>query len=81
MLWAQEMSSFLKGRRLWRYATGDIHQPTRKPDEEEEKFNNRLNEWDAKNRQILTWIRKTTLPSIKIQFVRYMTAKEVWDLM
>ncbi|KAK0602138.1 hypothetical protein LWI29_032221 [Acer saccharum] len=28
VLWAQAMQSFLKGRKLWRYVTGDITMPT-----------------------------------------------------
>lgn len=29
ILWAQEISSFLRGRWLWRYITGDIREPTK----------------------------------------------------
>jgi len=75
------MSNFLKGRRLWRYATGEITKPTKQEDEDEIKFYERLEEWDSKNHQILTWIRNTTIPSIKLQFGRFETAQEVWDLL
>ena len=37
-LWAEEMCSFLKGKLLWRIVTGEIPKPTKKADEEEEKF-------------------------------------------
>ena len=30
VLWAQEMSSFLLGRKLWRYVIGDIVEPKKK---------------------------------------------------
>ena len=36
------MSSFLKGRRLWRYATGEITKPTKQGDEDETKLYERL---------------------------------------
>ena len=34
-----------------------------------------------KTHQILTWIRNTSIPSIKLQFAHFETAKEVWDLL
>lgn len=79
--WSQEMSSFLKGRKLWRYVTGTLAKPIKQKDEDDVKYSDRLEDWDSKNHQILTWIRNTTIPSIKIQFGRFETAKEVWDLL
>ena len=70
------MSSFLKGRRLWRYVTGEITKPTKQGNEDETKFYERLEEWDSKNHQILTWIRNTTIPSIKLQFGQFETAQK-----
>ena len=81
VLWAQEMSSFLRGRKLWRYVTGDIVEPQKKQDEDSEKFKDRLEEWDCKNHQILTWFRNTCEPAIKRHFGRLETAKEVWDML
>ena len=75
------MSNFLKGRRLWRYATGEITKPTKQEDEDKTKFYERLEVWYSKNHQILTWIRNTTISSIKLQFGRFETAQEVWDLL
>ena len=75
------MSSFLKGRQLWRYATGEITKPTKQGNEDETKFYERLEEWDSKNHQILTWIRNITILSIKLPFGRFETAQEVWDLL
>lgn len=80
-IWSQEMSSFLKGRKLWRIITGDISKPTKQTNEDDGKFWERLEDWDSKNHQILTWIRNTTIQSIKFQFARFETAKEVWDLL
>jgi len=79
--WSQEMSSFLKGRRLWRYTTGDISKPVAQTGEASATLAERLEEWDSKSHQILTWIRNTSIPSIRLQFGRFDTAHEVWDLL
>lgn len=80
-LWSQEMSSFLKGRRLWRIVIGSVTKPVKQKDEDDTAYWERLEDWDSKNHQILTWIRNTSIPSIKLQFARFETAKEVWDLL
>ncbi|GFZ03488.1 hypothetical protein Acr_16g0001120 [Actinidia rufa] len=54
ILWAQAMSSFLKGRKFWRYVTGMIPAPTQDRDEAEDKFQYCLEDWDNKNHQIIT---------------------------
>ena len=41
----------------------------------------RLEDWDSKNHQILTWICNTSILSIKIQFARFDTAQNVWGLL
>jgi hypothetical protein len=81
VLWSQDMRSFLKGHRLWRYVTGEIQAPVRSKDEEDTKFADRLEDWDCKNHQIITWFRHSTVPSIHQQFGRYENAKDVWDLL
>ena len=63
---SQEMSSFLKGRRLWQYVSGDIAKPTEQQNETDVAFFERLEDWDSKNHQILTWIRNTCVSSIKL---------------
>ncbi|GLT91845.1 hypothetical protein SLE2022_097130 [Rubroshorea leprosula] len=45
------------------------------------KYVDCLEDWDSKNHQIITWFRNTSIPSIHLQFGRYETAKEVWDLL
>ncbi|GKU90371.1 hypothetical protein SLEP1_g4371 [Rubroshorea leprosula] len=75
------MRSFLKGRKLWRYITGDITLPQKVTGETDKKYVDRLEDWDSKNHQIITWFRNTSIPSIHLQFGRYETAKEVWDLL
>uniref|UniRef100_A0A2N9GX63 CCHC-type domain-containing protein n=1 Tax=Fagus sylvatica TaxID=28930 RepID=A0A2N9GX63_FAGSY len=81
VLWSQDMRSFLKGHRLWRYVTGEIQAPVRSKDEEDTKFADRLEDWDCKNHQIITWFRHSTVPSIHQQFGHYENAKDVWDLL
>ena len=41
-LWAQGMCSFLKGRKLWLYVTGQRHPPTQQKEETEDAFALRL---------------------------------------
>jgi hypothetical protein len=77
--WAEAMCGFLKGRRLWRYVTGDKTCPTIAANEQPEAFADKLEEWDSKNHQIITWFRNTSTPGIHLQFGRFETAKEVWD--
>ena len=79
--WSQAMSSFLKGRKLWRYVTGDIKAPTQGAAETPTEFIVRLEEWDSKNHQIITWIRNTSIPSISLQFGRFDTAHAIWDFL
>jgi hypothetical protein len=75
------MHSFLKGHRLWSYITGEIQDPVHSKDEEHTKFADRLEDWDCKNHQIITWFRHSTVPSIHQQFGCYENAKDVWDLL
>ncbi|KZV40897.1 hypothetical protein F511_05142 [Dorcoceras hygrometricum] len=75
------MKSFLIGRKLWRIVTGDITTPTKQQDETDDRFADRLEDWDSKNHQIITWFRNTSIPSIHIQFADYNTAKEIWDFL
>lgn len=77
--WVEAMRGFLKGRRLWRYVTGDMECPTKGTEETKESYADKLEEWDSKNHQIITWFRNTSTPSIHLQFGRFESAKEVWD--
>ena len=80
-MWSQDMRSFLKGHRLWRYVTGEIQAPVCFKDEDDTKFTDCLEDWDCKNHQIITWFRHSTIPTIHQQFGRYDNAKDVWDLL
>jgi hypothetical protein len=80
-LWAQGMCSFLKGRKLWLYVTGQRHPPKQQKDETEDAFALRLEDWDGVNHQIITWLRNTSTPSVSMEFGGYDTAKDVWDML
>ena len=67
--------------KLWHIVTGDIRKPTKQKGEDDRKFWERLEDWDSKNHQILTWIHNTSIPSIKLQFARFEIAKDVWSLL
>ena len=75
------MRSFLIGRKLWRIITGDITKPTRETSETDAKFAERLEDWDSKNHQIITWFYNTTIPDIHVQFSDLETAKAIWDFL
>lgn len=75
-VWVQGMKSFLIGRKLWRIVTGDITKPTKEKEETAAKFADRLEDWDSKNHQIITWFRNTSVPSIHVQFSDYDSTKQ-----
>ncbi|KAL0550370.1 hypothetical protein IC582_014879 [Cucumis melo] len=79
--WANQMKSFLIGRKLWRIVTGDIIKPTKQDKEDDSKFIERLEEWDSKNHQIITWLSNTSIPAIHTQFDAFENAKELWNFL
>lgn len=85
ILWAQAMTSFLKGKKLWRIITGDVIKPVQAAEESQSKFEERLEDWDSKNHQVVTWIRNTSVTSISLQFGRFQNqnapAKAIWDFL
>lgn len=85
VLWAQAMSSFLKGKKLWRVIAGEVIKPTRGATESQDKYGERLEKWDSKNHQIITWIRNTSVTSINLQLGRFQDAespaKEIWEFL
>ncbi|KAA0050252.1 Copia protein [Cucumis melo var. makuwa] len=60
---------------------GDIVKPTKQDKEDHGKFIERLEEWDSKNHQIITWLSNTSIPAIHIQFDAFENAKELWDFL
>ncbi|KAF7137487.1 hypothetical protein RHSIM_Rhsim07G0087400 [Rhododendron simsii] len=85
ILWAQAMTSFLKGKKLWRIITGDVIKPVKAPEENQSKYEERLEDWDSTNHQVVTWIRNTSVTSISLQFGRFQnqnaSAKGIWDFL
>ncbi|CAL5399137.1 unnamed protein product [Camellia sinensis] len=93
VLWAQAMSGFLKGKKLWRIITGDVCKPIPATTESAAttdsvaKYADRLEDWDSKNYQIITWLRNTSITSISLQFGRFQLdsasspAKAIWDFL
>ncbi|GAV87875.1 UBN2_3 domain-containing protein, partial [Cephalotus follicularis] len=77
--WSSTMTSFLKGRKLWRIVTGDKSAPVKRPDETNDSFADRLEDWDSANHRILTWFTNTSVPSVNMHFSRFDLAKEAWD--
>jgi hypothetical protein len=80
-VWSQSMRSFLKGRKLWLYVTGDIPKPTKVTVESDDAFCTRLIDWDSKHHQILTWFRNTTIPSNVALFGSFDDAQGAWDML
>ena len=77
--WSQNMTVFLKGRRLWRYVTGDIPKPVPRPVTDSnssdgdsvadavvqvDDFEARLEEWESIQCRILSWFINTSVPAI-----------------
>ena len=70
------MKFFLIRRKLWRIVTGDITKPTKqdKDKEEDSKFIERLEDWDSKNHQIITWLGNTSIHAIHEESSNYHLA-------
>jgi len=59
------------------FITGAVPKPTQQKDADDNKYSEKLEDWDSKHHQILTWIRSTCISSIELQFAWFETAKEV----
>ena len=79
--WSQATSSYLKGRKLWRYVSGVRTIPVKEEKEFDAAYDLRLEEWESSNHQIITWFCNTSIPSIIDEFSNLDLAKEVWDLL
>lgn len=75
------MQSFLKGRMLWRYITGEKKRPTQGNKETDEAFLEQLEVRDAANYCIITWFSNTSAPSISMLFGHFELAKDAWDFL
>ncbi|GAV81599.1 UBN2_3 domain-containing protein, partial [Cephalotus follicularis] len=79
--WSSTMTSFLKGRKLWRIVTGDKPAPVKRPNETDDSFTDRLEDRDSANHRILTWFTNTFVPSVNMHFSYFDLAKEAWDFL
>ena len=75
------MRSYLKGRKLWIYVSGDCPIPEKVDKETDSAYAIRIEDWETANHHIITWFRNTSIPSIIYEFGNIDIAKEVWDLL
>ncbi|KAH7866524.1 hypothetical protein Vadar_021523 [Vaccinium darrowii] len=77
------MSSFIKGRKLWRIITGEIVKPTKEDTETQPKFAERLEDWDSKNHMMITWFCNTSVTSLtgRLDDNHDGPAKAIWDFL
>ena len=75
------MRSYLKGYKLWLYASGDRPIPEQVDKETDFAYGIQIKDWESANHQIITWFRNTSIPSIVDEFGNIDNAKEVWDLL
>ena len=78
---SQAMRSYLKGRQLWFYVSGDRPIPEQVDKETDSAYAIRIGDWESSNHHIITWFRNTSIPSIVDEFGNIDIAKEVWDLL
>uniref|UniRef100_A0A2N9HP48 Integrase catalytic domain-containing protein n=1 Tax=Fagus sylvatica TaxID=28930 RepID=A0A2N9HP48_FAGSY len=74
-------ATFIKGRKLWFYVTGEMKKPVKGSSKDENAFRIRLIEWDSNNHQILTWLRNTSIPSISNLLGNFDDARTAWDML
>ena len=79
--WSQAMRSYLKGRKLWLYVSGDRPFPEKNEGETTTAYAIQIEDWESAHHQIITWFRNTSIPSIVGEFSNLDTASEVWDLL
>uniref|UniRef100_A0A2N9G9D7 Integrase catalytic domain-containing protein n=1 Tax=Fagus sylvatica TaxID=28930 RepID=A0A2N9G9D7_FAGSY len=93
--WSQNMIVFLKGRRLWRYVTGDIPKPvpglvTDSNSSDGDSVTNavvqvvdfeaRLEKWESIQCRILSWFINTSVPAIiKLYQMRQESGQSISD--
>ena len=92
--WSQNMTVFLKGRKLWRYVTGSIPKsvPNSKSKattaEESSKtavttddYEECLEEWESIQSKILSWFINTSISSNHNLLPRLETAEAAWKFL
>ena len=92
--WSQNMTVFLKGRKLWRYVTSSISKPIPNPKSKAtaaedvsktvvtmDDYEERLEEWESIQIKILSWFINTSIPSIHNLLPRLATAEAAWKFL
>ncbi len=90
------MTIFLKGRRLWRYVTGNIPKPVPRPITDSDSsddnfvadtvisvddFEARLEEWESIQCKIFFWFINTSVPTISSLLPRLETGQVAWSFL
>ena len=75
------MRSYLKGRKLCLYVSGDHPIPEQVDKETDSTYVIQIEDWESSNHQIITWFRNKSITSIVDEFDNIDIAKEVWDLL
>ena len=92
--WSQNMTVFLKGRKLWRYVTSSIPKPVPNPKSKAiaaedasktavtvDDYEERLEEWESIQSKILSWFINTSISSIHNLLPRLETAEAAWKFL
>ena len=79
--WSQAMRSYLKGRKLWLYVSGDHSIQEKEDKEADSSYAIQIEDWESANHHIITWFRNTSISPIVDEFGNIDIAKEVWDLL
>ena len=62
--WSQDMHSYIKGRKLWLYVSGDRPIQEKADKETDSAYAIRIEDWESANHKIITWFHNTSIPSI-----------------
>ena len=92
--WSQNMTIFLKGRKMWRYVTSSIPKPVPNPKskataaEDASKivvttinYEERLEEWESIQSKTLSWFINTSIPSIHNLLPHLKTVEAAWRIL
>ena len=70
------MHSYLKGRKLWLYVSGDHPIPEKEDKETDSTYAIWIEDWESANRQIITWFRNTFIPPLLISLATLILPKK-----
>ena len=92
--WSQNITIFLKGRKLWRFVIGSIPKPVPEPTSKAttaedasktavtlDDYEERLKEWESIQSKILSWFINTSIPSIHNLLPCLETAEVAWKFL